>query len=232
MRGVDPLDVERGIRLRVAEPLRLVEDVGKRGAAFAHLGQDEVARAVDDPGEPLDPVPGEPFAQRLDDRDPARHRGFERHHHPARMCGLEDRVAVHRDERLVCGDHMLAALDGLEDEPASGGPAPPMSSTTTSMSGSRTISSGSVVREIPSVEQMRSLSSDRAAARVTTMSRPARRVISLPLRLSTLTVPAADRSEAEHFRSEPGSIRRISVSRAIRDDRASAHRGCRCGCRS
>ena len=119
VRGVDPLDVERGIRLRVAEPLRLAEDVGECGAAFAHLGQDEVARTVDDPGDPLDPVPGEPFTQRLDDRDPAGHRGFERHHHPACMCGLEDRIAVHRDERLVRGDHVLAAFDGIEDEPAS-----------------------------------------------------------------------------------------------------------------
>ena len=120
VRGVHPLDVERGIRLRVAEPLRLAEDVGERGAVVAHLGQDEVAGAVDDPRQPLDPVPGQPFAQRLDDRDPAGHRGLERHHHPVPVRGLEDRVAVHRDEGLVRGHHVLAAFDGFEDEPAGG----------------------------------------------------------------------------------------------------------------
>ena len=116
--GVHPLDIEGGIGFRVAEPLRLVEHIGERDAALAHLGQDEVAGTVDDSGEPLDAVPGQPFAQRLDNRDPAGHRGFERHHHPVGVGGFEDGVAVHGDEGLVGGDHMLAALDGLKDEPA------------------------------------------------------------------------------------------------------------------
>ena len=118
VRGVHPLDVEGGVGFRVAEPLRLAEHVGERGATITHLGQDEVAGAVDDPGEPLDAVPGQPFAQRLDDRDPAGHRGFERDHHPAGVGGLEDRVAVHGDEGLVGRDHVLAATNRLEDEPA------------------------------------------------------------------------------------------------------------------
>ena len=118
VRGVHPFHVEGGVGFRVAEPLRLAEHVGERGAAIAHLGQDEVAGAVDDPGEPLDAVPGQPFAQRLDDRDAAGHRGFERHHHAAGVGGLEDGIAVRRDEGLVRGDHVLAATNRLEDEPA------------------------------------------------------------------------------------------------------------------
>ena len=39
---------------------------------------------------------------------------------PAAVRGLEDRVAVHRDKRLVRGDHVLAAIDGFEDELAGG----------------------------------------------------------------------------------------------------------------
>ena len=36
------------------------------------------------------------------------------------MRGLEDRVAVHRDEGLVRGDDVLASFDGFVDEPESG----------------------------------------------------------------------------------------------------------------
>ena len=54
VRGVDALDVERRVRLRVAETLRLAQDLLERGPAVAHLGQDEVARPVDDAREPLE----------------------------------------------------------------------------------------------------------------------------------------------------------------------------------
>ncbi len=46
-------------------------------ALVAHLGQDEVGGAVDDAGDPLDAVGRQAFAQRLDDRDAAGHRGLE-----------------------------------------------------------------------------------------------------------------------------------------------------------
>jgi len=60
--GVDALDVEGRVGLRVPEPLGLGEHVGEHAAPVAHLGQDEVAGPVDDPGQPLDAIRGQPLA--------------------------------------------------------------------------------------------------------------------------------------------------------------------------
>ena len=68
-------------------------------------------------------------------------------------------------------------------------PVPPINSTTTWISGSLTISNASVVSLMPLVSQSRFLSIVRSAARVISISLPARRVISLMFRLNTFTVP-------------------------------------------
>ena len=116
--GVYAFDVERGIGLRVTQALGLREHLGKVRSLGAHLGEDEVGRAVDDAGHPFDAVGGEPFAQRLDDRDTAGHRGFKGHRHTALACRLEDLAAVHRQQRLVGGDNVLAGLDRLHHQRA------------------------------------------------------------------------------------------------------------------
>jgi hypothetical protein len=116
VRGVDALDVERRIGLGVAARLRALERGGERLALAAHLREDKVRRAVDDPGDPFDPVGGQALAQRLDDRDAATDRALERDHHALRVRGGEDLVAVAREQRLVCGNHMLAVGNRLQDE--------------------------------------------------------------------------------------------------------------------
>ena len=85
-------------------------------ALVAHLGEDEVGGAVDDAGDPLDAVGGEALAQRLDDRDAAGHRRLEGDHHALLLRGGEDLVAVHGEQRLVGGDHVLAVGDGLQHQ--------------------------------------------------------------------------------------------------------------------
>ena len=59
VRGVDAGDVERRVGLGVAEPLRLGERGREVDPLLAHLREDEVGRAVDDPGDPFDPVRGQ-----------------------------------------------------------------------------------------------------------------------------------------------------------------------------
>src|SRR5207244_3586706 len=54
MRGVDALDVEARIGLRVPAPLRLAEGGREIDAAVAHLGKNEVGRAVDVAADQLD----------------------------------------------------------------------------------------------------------------------------------------------------------------------------------
>ena len=54
---------------------------------------------------------GETLAQRLDHRDAAGHRGLERQRHAAFLGGGGKRRAMHRQQRLVGGDHRLAGGD-------------------------------------------------------------------------------------------------------------------------
>ena len=116
VRGVDALDVEGRVGLGVAARLRLGEHLRERRAPGAHLGKNEVRRAVDDAGDPLDAVGGEAFAQRLDDRDAAGDRRLEADHHALRVRGGEDLGAVVREQRLVGGDDVLAVGDRVEHE--------------------------------------------------------------------------------------------------------------------
>ena len=81
VRSVHTLDVKGRVSLGVAQTLRFFECDIKIQTLIAHRRQDEIGRAVDDAGEPLDSVGSQPFTQCLDDRDAARHSGFKRHHH-------------------------------------------------------------------------------------------------------------------------------------------------------
>ncbi len=114
--GIEALDVEGRIGLGIAQALGLREHRAEVQALVAHLRQDEVGGAVDDAGDPLDAVTRQPLAQRLDDGDAAGHRGLERHHHALVLGGLEDLVAVHRQQRLVGRDHVLAVGDGAQHQ--------------------------------------------------------------------------------------------------------------------
>ena len=116
VRRVHAFDVERRIGLRVAAPLRFLQHVGEARAFVAHFGEDEIARAVDDAGDPFDAVRGQPFAQRLDDRYAAADGAFERHHDVLLLRGGENLVAVLREQRLVRGDDVLAVRDGFQDQ--------------------------------------------------------------------------------------------------------------------
>ena len=116
VRGVDAFDVEGRVGLGITQALRLLQHVGEVQPLAAHLRQDEVRRAVDDAGDPFDAVGGEALAQRLDDRDAPGHRRLECDDHALRACGGEDLAAVHREQRLVGRDHVLAGGDGLEHQ--------------------------------------------------------------------------------------------------------------------
>src|SRR4051812_18320672 len=114
VRGVDALDVERRVGFRVAVRLRVLQR-GLEGEAFlAHLGQDEVRRAVDDAGDPFDAIRSQALAQRLDDRHAARHRRLEGDHHALLLRRREYFVAVRGEQGLVRGDDVLAVADCLE----------------------------------------------------------------------------------------------------------------------
>ena len=108
VRGIDAVDVERRIGFGVAQLLRIGEHFGELAAALAHLRQDVVAGAVEDAGDAADAVRGQPLAQRLDHRNAAGHRRLERQRHAALLGRGGKCRAMHRQHRLVGGDHRLA----------------------------------------------------------------------------------------------------------------------------
>ena len=114
--GIDAFDVEGRIGLGIAQALRSREHGRKGQTLVAHLGKDEVGGAVDDAGDPLNAVGGEPFAQCFDDRDAAGHCGLEGHHHALLLRRREDLVAMRCQQRLVGGHHMLAVIDGRKHQ--------------------------------------------------------------------------------------------------------------------
>ncbi len=118
--SVDALDVEGRVSFGVAQALGFSQHRAEGLAARAHLGQDEVAGAIDDARQPFDPISGQALAQRLDDRNSSANRCLECHHHAAGARGLEDLVAMTRQQRLVRGDHVLAQADRLEHQRARG----------------------------------------------------------------------------------------------------------------
>ncbi len=109
--GVDAVDVEAGIGLRIAEPLRVGEHVVEAPARLAHGRQDVVAGAVEDAVQPADTVGGEAFADRADDRHRAGDRRLVGQRNPRFFRGRAERLAVQRDHRLVRRDHVAAGAD-------------------------------------------------------------------------------------------------------------------------
>ena len=75
--GVEAADVEGGIGLRVAQPLRFLQHVGELASLARHLGENVVAGPVEDAEYALDAVAGEALAQGFDDGDAAGHRRLE-----------------------------------------------------------------------------------------------------------------------------------------------------------
>src|SRR5690606_3335202 len=93
-----------------------LEHVFEGAALIAHRGENEIAGAIDAAGQPVDTVGRQALADRLDHGDAARHRGLEGDDDAPLAGAGEDLVAMHRDQRLVGGDHVLAVLDGLEHQ--------------------------------------------------------------------------------------------------------------------
>ena len=74
---VDAVDIKAGIGLGIAHFLRVCENAIEIPPGFPHRGQDIIAGAVQNAVDPIDPVARKALAQRLDDRDAARHGGLE-----------------------------------------------------------------------------------------------------------------------------------------------------------
>ncbi len=70
---VNPVDIEAGIRLGIAQALGIGEHIGEFAAGLAHDREDVVAGTVEDAIDAVDPIAGQPFPEGLDDGDAAGH---------------------------------------------------------------------------------------------------------------------------------------------------------------
>src|SRR5690606_18519473 len=85
--------------------------------------ENEVAGAIDDAGDPVDAVGRQAFTDRLDHRNAAGNRCFERHDHAFLASPGENFVAVNGDQRLVRGYHVFSVFDRFEYQLAGNGVA-------------------------------------------------------------------------------------------------------------
>ena len=116
VRGVEPVDVQRGIGLGVALFLRFGEGRGEVDALAGHFRKDIVAGAVQNAFERSDMVPGKAFLQRLDDGDAARHAGFIEQSGALFVGQPEQAFAFFREQGLVGGDDLFALCEAARDE--------------------------------------------------------------------------------------------------------------------
>jgi hypothetical protein len=108
-----------------------------------HAGEDVIAGAVEDAIDPADTAAAQALAQGLDDRDAAGNRRLEIERRAVFLRQLGERDAVLGEQSLVGGDHRPPMPSAASTELFAGSPSPPISSTKTSMSGSRASATGS-----------------------------------------------------------------------------------------
>ncbi len=108
--GVAPGDVVAGIGLGIADALCLAERVGV-ARTLGHLGEDVVGRAVDDSVDALDRRRAERFLEHAHDRHDACDGGLEAEPDTLFTRGLEQLLAVLREQLLVRADDVLAGAD-------------------------------------------------------------------------------------------------------------------------
>ena len=110
-RGVEPVDVGRRVGLGVPETGRLLERQFVGRSVGRHGREDEVGGAVDDAHDPRDPVAGQRFPDRPDQRDGAGDRGFEVQIGAGRIGRLVEGRSLLGQQGLVRGDHGSAATE-------------------------------------------------------------------------------------------------------------------------
>ena len=107
VRGVYALNVKSRVGFGVTQRLRVFQSCSEVYAFVAHLAQNEISRAVDDAGDPLDTVGGQAFTQGFDDRYTTCDCRFKRDHHAFGMSSCKNFGAMHSQQSFVSRDDVL-----------------------------------------------------------------------------------------------------------------------------
>ena len=134
VRRIEAADVKAWIRLGIAEPLSLAKADLERQVLALHAGEDVVAGAIENTGNPLDCVSGQALSQGLDDRYPAAYSRFKKELRPGSLGKGSELETMRREHRLIRGNDRRAAckrgLRRVKRDPV----GPPINSTKMSMS--------------------------------------------------------------------------------------------------
>ncbi len=110
MGGVKTVNIQCGVRLRVAVFLRAAQGRREVHAPTRHFRKNKIGRAVENAFNRQDTVAGQAVLQRLDDGDAAGHAGFVQQG-GFFLSRLSEKICpVFGQKRLVGGHHMLAVV--------------------------------------------------------------------------------------------------------------------------
>ena len=113
--SIGAVDVERGIGLRVAAPLGFGQRFGIALALLAHVGEDKVARAVDDPLQGEDLIGAQTLRQSGHDRYAAGYARLKGDRPAVTSSGFENLRAVRGEQCLVRGHDILTCRQQIQD---------------------------------------------------------------------------------------------------------------------
>ena len=110
------IDVHGRVGLGIAALLGFGQGRGIVGIVFLHLREDEIARAVKDSVDRLDLVGDQALAEGRDDGDASGHGGLEGDRAALLSRPIEQLRPMFGQEGLVGRDHVLAAVEQLQDD--------------------------------------------------------------------------------------------------------------------
>ncbi len=116
VRSIDTLDIKRRIYLGITLFLRQLQGIRKTRPLIAHLGKDEIGRAIDNPGNPLNAVSRQPFAYRLDNRDTTTNRRLKSNRHALLLRRRENFRALFGNQCLIGGHHVFTCRNGRKNQ--------------------------------------------------------------------------------------------------------------------
>ncbi len=116
MGRIDSFHIKSRVGLCITTLLSLHQHIVKGAALVPHLCQYKVAGAIDYPRQPLNAVGRKSFPDRLDNRNTACDGGFECNGDTFNPRGIKNFITMLGDQRLIRRDHMLALLNGIENQ--------------------------------------------------------------------------------------------------------------------
>ncbi len=110
------VDIRRGICFGEPERLCLRQRVREREPSRFHPVENVVARAIENAGDPIQPITGQSFLNGSNDRKASGHGGFVEQRPVLRPRQIQQLGSMLRDELLIGSDNGLAGAQGAANQ--------------------------------------------------------------------------------------------------------------------